>query len=274
MKFGKLILIIALITLTKSAFSQNAIKVYDKSKNSYGVFDLEGKQIIPIDFDDIKYINQSFHCFKNGKEGVISIDGNVLLPIEFDSILYTDRAKIYSAFTQGKWMIFNSEGHKLTEAIYDEVTAPHKNKVGLRKKNSFFELNIENGALSKISQKTFNSCYGFYNKWESLSMVDEGCSAHKTKENGLYGYKKGNEWIIKPQYQSLDYTCEFWIARKQGKYGIISKEGDELTEFVYNRVSYLENYAIVEENNTMGVFFVTKKKFILPIKYDEITFVE
>lgn len=272
----KLILIAFLNILSIPIFGQQAFKVYDKSKNAYGVFDIQGVQIIPTDFDKIRYVNKSFHCFKEGKEGIISDEGYVLVPIKFDSLLYNSCSKpeMYAAFIQNKWMVFSSEGKELIKPIYDKVSAPMKNKVALKKKNRFFELNIENGALDKISEEEFSNFEMFYKECLDVSLLGGSSSAKLTSQNGLYGHKKNDKWVVRPEYQRLSYTGEFWIGKKSGKLGIISKLGEELTTFEFDKISNLISYAIVTKDGKQGVFSIENRTCIIPIQYDRIAFFE
>ncbi len=272
----KLLLIVQLLILFNTVFAQKAFKVYDKSKKAYGVFNLKGTQIISTEFDEIFYINKTFHCFKKGKEGIISLNGTVIVPIEFDSVIYSNCGppKIYSAYKQGKWIIFNSDGKKLSKQIYDKVSAPTNNKIGLEKNGHFFELDIESGKSSKISRETFDSFKSYYDECMDISMEGASCSANIIKENGFYGCKEKGEWVIRPTYESLNFTCEFWIARIEGKYGILSKAGEELTGFEYENISNHMNYAILTKNNKMGVFSLADRKLVLLLDYDKITFFE
>jgi len=276
MKTPKLILVVHLVMLFNTALAQQAIKVYDKATKSYGVFTLKGNRIINTEFDKIVYINKSFLCFQRGKQGVISLHGKVIVPVEFDSILYSncEPPEVYPARKHGKWTVFNSDGKQLTKRVYDKVSAPYEDKMGLKSNNSFFELDIETGSISKVSQDAFNVFEPDYVECMEMTMQGAGCRAEIVGENGLYGYKRKGEWIIKPAYESLRFACSFWIAGRNGKYGLLTTTGEELTAFEYESISNNWNYAIVVKDGKMGVYSIADRKLVLKPDFDEITFFE
>lgn len=268
------ILLIASINVLEA---QRAFKVFEKSKNAYGIIDNSGDQIIPAEFDDIRYINESYQCSKNGNVGVISSNGKILLPIKFDSLLFSNCAKpeVYVASVNNKWMLYRGDGKKLTKPVFNLVSAPLENKIALKKRNELLEFDLKNESFAKINQGKFDNYDFFYEKCMDMSFVDGSFSAKLVSENGLYGYKKNNKWIVRPEYQSLKRTVdEYWIGRKQGKYGLISINGEELTEFIYDNVSTLGYFAILKKDQLYGVYNVTERIMIVPIRYDKIEFVE
>jgi hypothetical protein len=70
----------------------------------------------------------------------------------------------YSALDNGKWTIFDAQGKKLSQNIYDKVTAHLMNKIGLKNRSNYFELNLESGKISKISFEDFNSFSSNYDE--------------------------------------------------------------------------------------------------------------
>lgn len=276
MKTRKFLLLFQLAMLFHTGFAQKAIKVYDEATKRFGVFDLTGKRIMNTEFDKIFYINKSFHCIKKGKQGVISQSGTVIVPIEFDSILYSncEPPKVYPANKRGKWTVFGSDGKKLSKRTYDLVSAPSDTKIGLKKDDHFVELDIKTGKTSRISQDAFNAFKLDYVECMEISMKGAGCRADIVGENGLYGFKRKGEWIIKPAYESLRFACSFWIAGRNGKYGILSATGEELTGFEYESISPNWNYAIVMKGGKMGVFSVADRKLILKADFNDVTFFE
>ena len=87
-----------------------------------------------------------------------------------------------------------------------------------------------------------------------------------------------NEGLSNKKYQFLDYVKDgIFIAKSNGKYGLIDKYGKELLEFKYDYISnpitdrkYIEKnnvYLLVMNNNKGGVVDLNGK-FIIPLEYD------
>lgn len=274
------IIFFSVILLTLNNFSvkaQKGFRVYENSKKNVGIIDKTGAIVIPVEYDKISYINTSYECQKSGLKGVFSAAGDILVPIIYDSLVYSNCSKptFYGASKAGKWILFNGEGKKLTKLKYDRISLPNGNKMGLSLDAKYLTLDISNGALNRISKEQFDA-YEFEGEiCLDLLMSDGAIIKQLTREGGLYGYKKDGEWLIKPEYQSLKNTVSgFWIGRKQGKYGLISSEGKELTEFVYSETSTLFNYVILRKEGKYGVFDVQEERLLIPIQYDKIEFIE
>ncbi len=73
----------------------NNTKYVTVSKNSkYGVLDYNGKEIIPFDYDEIRFNSNNqkyFSAIKNRKFGLLDFDNNEKLPFLYDSILVLDK---------------------------------------------------------------------------------------------------------------------------------------------------------------------------------------
>lgn len=75
--------------------SSNNTKYITVSKNSkYGVLDYNGKEVIPFDYDEIRFTSNNqryFSAIKNQKFGLLDFDNNEKLPFLYDSILVLDK---------------------------------------------------------------------------------------------------------------------------------------------------------------------------------------
>lgn len=114
---------------------------------------------------------------------------------------------------------------------------------------------------------------------------DYKCSFNKLSEyqnyipfedKGLWGYKDASgNLVISPKY---DFACIFEndIARvrQKGKWGLINKNGDEITTKAYDSISLIDtstltHYFTVEKENKIGVI-AQDGKDIIPHEYDYI----
>lgn len=114
--------------------------------------------------------------------------------------------------------------------------------------------------------------------------VAEGTDIYYSFEEDSNGYTGSrfidykNEGLSSKKYQFLDYVKDgIFIAKSNGKYGLIDKYGKELLEFKYDYISnpitdrkYIEKnsvYLLVMNNNKGGVVDLSGK-FIIPLEYD------
>ena len=119
---------------------------------------------------------------------------------------------------------------------------------------------------------TFES--GYLDKFGNvvINVKNEGVLGHfgnnmtfKKGDNGLYGYVNifTGEWEIQPIYEHIDYFEEgIALVFKDGKYGYIDVNGNNITEFVFNDAFHFKNgMAIVKIGDKFGL--VNKKGVIV-----------
>lgn len=106
----------------------------------------------------------------------------------------------------------------------------------------------------------------------------------RSKQNGLYGFNRSFLEMEKkdPQipfvYQDLPYEIQYrMIAKKDGKYGMISMKNEVMISFEYDRMSYVRfnlrrfknEYVLVQQNGLWGMMD-TEGTEILPPKYNSL----
>lgn len=160
------------------------------SKNSkFGVIDIDGKIIIPLEFDDIKTVNNkdnipsNYIVIKNNKYGVFDLNGNLIFPIIYDKIedkmdigidIYIPLHDFYSSTTtidenfeemdnfdsccKGKDRYFTvvKNGHSKTYTFTGEDFTPKPTRDELYRKREIESISkVQENVLSNKIQKTF-----------------------------------------------------------------------------------------------------------------------
>ena len=191
------------------------------------------------------------------------------------------------------------------------VEKPKENGDGQSENNNkVYELNKFSDYSHQITQTledtmSYNNGYYFLVGYERLSgessftvfkngsivkdlsediRVAEGTDIYYSFEEDSNGYIGSrfidykNEGLSSKKYQFLDYVKDgIFIAKSNGKYGLIDKYGKELLDFKYDYISnpttdrkYIEKnnvYLLVMNNNKGGVIDLNGK-FIIPLEYD------
>ena len=95
------------------------VKINDK----YGILDYEGREIVPVKYDDIEYkeyeINPVFYVKNMGKMGLVNMKGEEFVPIRYDKIK-SYNSKFYELHLNNKQGLANLNG-VLYPAIYENL---------------------------------------------------------------------------------------------------------------------------------------------------------
>lgn len=257
---------------TAESFNGNYSKVVD-DKN-WGVINLAGKDILPLQYDSIvdnKWGNKPlWTTWKSGKCGIYDTTGKQLLVNEFDSIQYLGDG-ILKAKKNQSWGLIKSNGVAITEyefaAIYTNdiisswpaIVLKH-NQYGLISENGKYVLEpnfelIHNIGNNLFSIKKGKQCKIYNSKGEIVSK--KGYDKIGRMSNSLISVQKNDKWgyvnslgieVIPIQFQEVkDCEDNFCIVQSNSKWGTIDKKGKIKTPLDY------DNF---EDKN--GKLFLTK----------------
>lgn len=142
----------------------------------------------------------------------------VVKPYQGEFAIFTTR--------EGKDGVINREGEVLFPAEeYDFAQY-------LEKEGMFSFLTIE--AESPAKYLLFDANTGLCFNKHILHYFDTNCVF---EENGLYGFCDSNmETLVEPTYTALSVWGDSFFAQKDGKWGIIDRNGNEILSFVYDDV--------------------------------------
>ena len=233
---------------------ENVLRI--KKNGKYGLIDLNGKELLPAEYDEITVlegIENSLIIKKDGKVGLVNDTGSVIIDANYKEIKGlgdTYKDGYITIDEQGKYGLISATKKQILENKYDEILqVPLKEYYAIK----------ENG-----KQKLINS--------NGEVLIDSGFDEIKsTTTNGiifvkdnLYGeMNTSGEVTIKADYQELKEVKEqIYIAKQNNKYGIIDGLGNGLTAFEYDGMTY---------NEKADLFFADDSEYktsIIDNKYD------
>ena len=114
----------AVLTLPDSYKGFTIVKMGDK----HGLVDEEGKESIPLEYDDMgTWGNGALWVEKGGKFGVVRKSNKIQVPIEYDFIGHLEDKKSKDNYVRvmkdGKWGWMNANGEIVVDLMYDETPA-------------------------------------------------------------------------------------------------------------------------------------------------------
>ena len=242
-----------------------------------GLYDTEGKCLIPIAFSTItSYNNRYWLVNKEDKQGLYSYMGKEILPPLYDSIevacSYCTTASNYFIVKKGLYGLCNNNGEFIVDPQY---TA------------------IEYRYLRYFKLTKGDSCHYLFNYKDiikDITLDDAMPITIQKKEQKLFyfNYKQGKAWgllrengqpVIAVQYdkplEKVGYihsdSTAYFIACKDNQFGLIDIDNNTVLPFQYKKIEHTDFYNTIELTTDEGkqLYNMTKKQLALNLFYDK-----
>lgn len=213
-------------------YEENILKV--KKDGKYGLIDLNGKIILPIEYSQItglKGVENSIIIEKDGKIGLANDNGSIIIEPNYKEIKNlgdTYKNGYITINEEGKYGLISTTKKQILESKYDEISQIYLKEYYLVKENGKQKLIKSSGET--IIEDGFD---------EIKSITSNGVIYVK---DNLYGeMSETGEIEIQAKYQDLKQSTEgIYIAKQNEKYGIIDFVGNEKIPFNYAEITYDE----------------------------------
>lgn len=242
-------------------YEKNVLKVQKDGK--WGLIDLDGKELSPIIYDNIKTlkgIENSIIVEKEGKKGLLNDKGSKIIETEYlDIQSFGDNYKNgYITINQeNKYGIISFSGEKILENNYEKIEDIYGEKYFVIKENGKTILIDKQG--NKILSDGFD---------EIKQIANSGIIYKKQNKYGLIDFEGNSK--IDAEYDDLkEINTNIFAATKEGKTGIIDKDKNEKIAFEYKDIQYNKKagiYITDDENYNSKILnsnFETKIEGIL-----------
>ena len=227
-------------------YEKNVLKVQKNDK--FGLIDLTGNEVIPIEYDEItviRGIENSFKVKKDDKYGIVDGDGKTVIQAQYadiDVLGKDNKSGFIIKNADGKYGIVDYSNAQILEAKYDSIEKVYG--------NDMYVVNL-NGK-QKVVNKSGNDVLttGFDSIKQILANQENAVIFVKSNKFGVMN--TSGEVVIESQYDSLEETkVGTFIANKDGKYGIININKEEKLPFEYTSISFNEkaDLYVAEDSN-------------------------
>ena len=242
-----------------------------------GLYDAEGKCLIPIAFSTItSYNNRYWLVNKEDKQGLYSYMGKEILPPRYDSIevacSYCTTASNYFIVKKGLYGLCNNNGEFIVDPQY---TA------------------IEYRYLRYFKLTKGDSCHYLFNYKDIIKdiILDDAMpiTMQRNEQKLFYfNYKQGKAWgllrengqpVIAAQYdkplEKVGYihsdSTAYFIACKDNQFGLIDIDNNIVLPFQYKKIEYTDFYNTIELTTDEGkqLYNMAKKQLALNLFYDK-----
>ena len=245
------------------------------NKGGYGVVDLEGNIVVPLQYrwivEQTKY--NLFVLFKDTLMGVVDPTGRFVIPMEYDGSICEECYEVFNdeglavMMKDEKWGVLDTAGRTIVPFVYDSGLWPVGDDLMIA---SHYE-DISHQWLSCLLHFNGDTVIAPH---RSLSMWSDDLVKVWNEErlNGLYDLE-GHE-VVKCQYEELSYLYHGLAAvKKDGRTGVVDRTGREVIPVAENRFRgrmpdpLSANLFAVYEGNTAGVVDRWGKT-VIPFEYD------
>ena len=242
-----------------------------------GLYDAEGKCLLPITFNNISFDNSHYWLVnKDGKQGLYSHMGKEILPPLYDSIevacSYCTTASNYFIVKKGLYGLCNNEGKFIVDPQYTAIKYRYLRYFKLTKGDSCHYL------------------FNYKDIIKDITLDDAMPITIQKKEQKLFyfNYKQGKAWgllrengqpVIAVQYdkplEKVGYihsdSTAYFIACKDNQFGLIDIDNNIVLPFQYKKIEHTDFYNTIELTTDEGkqLYNMAKKQLALNLFYDK-----
>lgn len=216
-------------------YEDNVLRVQKDGK--YGLIDLQGKEVLPCEYENITVIagiKNSIKVQKDGKYGLVTTEGTTILePIYNDILNFGDDYKNgYIVINiDKKYGVVDYLGKVLLEAKYEKVEQIYGKELFVITEAS--KQKVINAAGEVQLESGFDSIK------QILGYTTKGVVFKTGEKYGVMNTAK--EVLINAEYDDLKEIKDgVYIAKKADKYGIINTQNETKVDFTYTNISYDE----------------------------------
>ena len=231
----------------------NGTETFTVQKNkSFGLINLDGKVIIPEQYDELLVVGIFVKASKDGIDYTFDLNGKIVENLEFASLQKNVTDKFYISIDDNyKYGVTDKDRKVVIENIYDYIE--ENSETGLLIATAGNKTTIYSAGMNEIISvsnaeiKNVGKYIQVTTKDDLYFLTAEGKKVdNKTVylDNQLYTSKNGSKWgfvdlkdriVIPYEYDEVTEINEFGFAgiKKKGKWGVINKNGEIILEPTY-----------------------------------------
>lgn len=216
-----------------SYYDENVLKVQKDGK--YGLINLEGKELLPLEYDQISAITgveNSYKVQKDGKYGIVDNEGKLVISPQYadiDLLGDDNKAGFIVKNDAGMYGIVNYSNEVILEPKYNSIEKVYGNDMYVVTENNAQKV------VNKDGQDVLTT--GFDTVKEILSSQENAVVFTRANKYGVMSLS--GKTIIEPEYDEIKGTKQgIYIAKNGENYGIINSAKEEKLPFQYTSIVY------------------------------------
>ena len=226
-------------------YNPNVLKIQKGGK--YGLVNLEGKEILSCEYDEITLlpeVENTILISKDGNYGIVNEEGKIIVEPQYAEIINFGEeanAGFIVKNSEGKYGLVDITNNKVLETKYDKIQKTHEGDYYV----------VTESGTQKVIKKDGTESLSTKNEIISILKNTEGV-IYKTSDNKYGVMNLSGENIIESNYDQLEEAkTGMFIAKRDNKYGIIDEKNETKLEFNNQSIIYNEkgDFYITEDEN-------------------------
>lgn len=253
-------------------------KVFQVQRNSkYGIADINGKEVIPVDYTKIEFNGIYLKAFKNEEEyAFFDAQGNEIENSKYTTMLKTTGDNYYITVNEDSlYGVINSDKKELIQNKYNYIeylfgeyfiAARDDGYLGVINTKDKVVVDFKYEVLQKVDDINIieakilkeNKLELYANNLEKICSMnnaniykdDEYIKVYSENETKYFDFN-GNE--INPK--DLFKNNNLFASQADGKWGFVDKQGNIIVEYIYDRVTEFNEYGFagIKKDGKWGV---------------------
>jgi hypothetical protein len=271
----------------QSVYADGSEFIMAVKDNKAGVFNTEGKNIIPFEYDNNSirlHSDTNFTFTKDNKKGLMDKNGNIIIPAIYDNFnfMYQSNFKDFiQVENKGKHGVITVQGETIIPIEYDFVDPENDMfKVGMRKPNRVGICNKKGEVIVPLNYHWIAKSNTRNSKLFILDSADKTFNFFSAENNILFS-ENVSEYGCVPNEERLNNNDSYsnihllYFKDKNGKYGLLNEvTGKIVAPALYDNI-------LQQFDNTKNVYFAVQKgkkhglineknEIFIPIEYEDI----
>lgn len=218
-------------------YNDQALRV--KKDGKYGLINLEGKEVLACDYEEIqslKGVKNSILVKKDGKIGVVDSTGKSIVTNEYEAIsTFGEEEKVgYIVQKEQKQGVVDVNGKLVLETKYDQIKPITENDLYVIKEKDNWNVVKKDGSL--VLKNSYEEIKGMHQNYIIVGRANQ------------YGVvnTKGEE-ILPIQYEEIDFAfTDTFIVKMKGSYGLVNQKKEVIIEPNYQDLIYIGEVDLLE----------------------------
>ena len=242
-----------------------------QKEEKQGVVDINGKIVVNVEYDSILFSGNSIIANKDGEKLIFNADGKINENKEYVS---QNGNYIITIDEDGKYGVKNKNGEILIKNNYQYIEYAYNNyfivtnngKAGILNDEGKAKVDFEYDIIQRIEET---------NAMQAIKASDNSTYIYDSNAQLSVNMEKGTIYIENNYIKILSDTDRKYVdnngkvlsnkelykenslfaSLKDGKWGFVDKDGNQVVEYEYDMVTELNNYgyAGIKQNNLWGV---------------------
>lgn len=212
-------------------YEEGVLKV--KQNGKYGLINYKGKEILPIEYDEITTLKGTQNSIIIKKEegvGLCNNEGTIIISPQYKEIKAMDKdykAGYIVVNQEQQYGVIDFDKKMILETKYQEIYPIKANGM----------YHVKQDGVQKLIDKTGKTL--IENQFDTIKEINLADEIIFTKNNQYGIMNIDGTQKVAPQYQELSYTSSnYYIAKKEGKYGIIDNNNEVKVPFEHPQITY------------------------------------